>query len=285
MARVYRSSVPAPELGPDFEKWAAEEAAYIERVKATIPKENTGSCVGQIARFVVGDGFAQYLVWKEKPLTLVWLEVGDKWQASAATLRGFRLTDLQQQIARDQFWADQQRQKNTFYDDLPIGAIVHYHDGFAQFVRCERVKGEVGERLRPIALIGNWRQHDVAIHRGGRVDLGYHVKCILERNCFEPHPSNIWEQLDEGTRAHVMRGCQPGLKYEVPFDPTTAEPWSLEPPPLTEEETQIGALALRANRLREALEGPFSTREDYVAAFWRVQEILRTEAWDEHLRV
>jgi len=92
-------------------------------------------------------------------------------------------------------WSEHER----FYEGLRVGEIVHYHDGFGQYIRCEVVVAEavregidhpeikMGEKcLREIALVGAWRAYDL-------VPDSYHVRGIREHRLFHPNASCIWE--------------------------------------------------------------------------------------------
>jgi hypothetical protein len=53
-----------------------------------------GKIKGRIFSYPVADGAAHYLVKKEKPLTLQWINVGDCWQVPAYVIRGLRADDI-----------------------------------------------------------------------------------------------------------------------------------------------------------------------------------------------
>jgi hypothetical protein len=86
----------------------------------------------------------------------------------------------------------------AFYEGLRVGEIVHYHDGFGQYVRCEVVIAETvrpvdhpsikaGEKcLREIALVGAWREYDLWAD-------SYHARGVREQRLFHPNASCIWE--------------------------------------------------------------------------------------------
>lgn len=281
MAKVFRSPIPAPEF--NIETWQADEAAYIQAVKDLIPKAHKGEFVGEVIRFPKGDGYARYLVWSQSPLELIWLEIGDKWQADIATLRGLRLSDVETQVRRNRFLQETVSRSTEFYDTLPVGAIVHYDNGFASFVRAVRVEGEKGHRLKPLALVGNWQAHDLPKReRDGSIRYGYQVERIREGKTFEPSASCIWENMDEKQRAYAMRSCKPPgpsqtcnfPKYEAPFDPTTAETLSLELPEPTLAEQRLIFHEKKAERLREALQSSPPDIEGYKDMFRAAAAIL-----------
>ena len=57
--------------------------------------------VGEIVRFPVADGYAQYMVWRQQPLQLIWIELGDAWSAHNALIRGLRVKDVKAQVDAD----------------------------------------------------------------------------------------------------------------------------------------------------------------------------------------
>lgn len=100
-------------------------------------------------------------------------------------------------VASDQWWAAQK-----------IGDIIHYHNGFGQFVRGVVVKGPTpkgrrsGENvMKPTALVGNWKSYDLPSRSPtGEVIYPYHASKVvnnhLESSLFQPHASNIYECPD-----------------------------------------------------------------------------------------
>lgn len=62
--------------------------------------------VGNVIRFGVADGFAQYVVWKTKPLTLIHVDLYDGYAIPAAHARGLTLADVKQQVKRLRFLAE-----------------------------------------------------------------------------------------------------------------------------------------------------------------------------------
>jgi hypothetical protein len=104
MAKVYAApkGFEAPDIGyvtrPD---WREFEQAYIDRMaEAARAQPGAGPLVGQVLRIPYADGAAQYLVWSEKPLELIWLELGDAWSVPDYQTRGLRLADVAAMIGR-----------------------------------------------------------------------------------------------------------------------------------------------------------------------------------------
>lgn len=102
MATVYAAPIEAPSLesrpGEDYhERWQRyerEEQAYIKAIQDLARKNGKHEALGTIVRFPYADGYAQYVLWKVKPLQLVHLAVGDAWDLPDYVTRGIRLSDI-----------------------------------------------------------------------------------------------------------------------------------------------------------------------------------------------
>ncbi|MEI2420894.1 hypothetical protein V6O07_11525, partial [Arthrospira platensis SPKY2] len=84
----------------DYDKVKADEQAFKDRLAAFARRHHKGELVGEIARFGRGDGFAEYMVFSEKPLSLIWIPLGDAWSIPEAHARGLRLADIRENIGR-----------------------------------------------------------------------------------------------------------------------------------------------------------------------------------------
>lgn len=106
MAQVFSAPTthPAPQI--DFRlpwtEWRKVEETYIntlaELARSLARPGDDATLVGKVLYFPVADGKAQYMVWHTRPLQLVWLELGDAWQADAVLLRGLNLTDVRERV-------------------------------------------------------------------------------------------------------------------------------------------------------------------------------------------
>ncbi len=69
---------------------------YIAEVVAWCQKQHGAEhpAVGKLYRVGVADGYAQYVVFQAKPLTLIHLAVGDAWHMSEIHRRGMTLRDI-----------------------------------------------------------------------------------------------------------------------------------------------------------------------------------------------
>lgn len=83
---------------------------------------------------------------------------------------------------------------DTFWSTRTIGEVLHYHNGFGQFVRGEVVVGYGEKVLLPTALVGNWREYDLARYENdGSPIVPYYCRKIMEREPFQPNYTNIYE--------------------------------------------------------------------------------------------
>jgi len=83
--------LPAGEYTKESEK---NQAVFDKLCEKAAEAARQGKVIGRIVSFPVADGAAYYLVKKEKPFTLQWINVGDCWQVHAYTIRGLRVADI-----------------------------------------------------------------------------------------------------------------------------------------------------------------------------------------------
>jgi hypothetical protein len=96
-----------PEGGHEPSEYDRKHDEYIERLSAHARAQhpNPDPAIGEVIRFGVGDGSAEYVVWNTKPLQLIHVAWGDSWHADPILIRGLRLTDVRQLIKREQTFA------------------------------------------------------------------------------------------------------------------------------------------------------------------------------------
>jgi hypothetical protein len=79
----------------------------------------------------------------------------------------------------------------VYYKSLRVGDILHYHNGFGQFVRCEVVDEEGSHVLKRNGLVGSWRNHDLPSRtRTGDIQTPH---CSRIGTTFKPNYSTIYE--------------------------------------------------------------------------------------------
>lgn len=113
-AIVYSCPAELPE--PRFEDYPLEEyklgGAYERDLKkhtealsdwcrSRTPNRRADSPIGEVIRWQVADGYAQYMVYTTSPLALIHLDYLDGYEVSEIMLRGLRVSDVKQMIARE----------------------------------------------------------------------------------------------------------------------------------------------------------------------------------------
>jgi len=107
MAQLSKKAHPGFEQreGEGFEACFNRQQALLNELEAAAAKAPDGEILGGIVKFQVADGYAMYLVVKEKPLTLQHLRFGDGYQVDYALIRGLRRVDVQAHIKREKAWS------------------------------------------------------------------------------------------------------------------------------------------------------------------------------------
>jgi hypothetical protein len=141
----------------------------------------------------------------------------------AGLTKAFKTEDIQRALSMSQFFSKNQGDHASFYAGLTLGATVHYHNGFGQYVRCTVVMSTTAHDktphkcLKPVALVGNWRPLDLPRRRqNGSIDYGYQGKRILEGECMEPNFTSIFEGGNSSARQGGDPTKLPALDLSVP---------------------------------------------------------------------
>jgi len=116
---------------------------------------------------------------------------------------GVQKAFLREEILRSLNWQNLfeniHDESDKFYSNLSVDDIVHYNNGFSQYVRCKVVVEDNEKKLLPVALVGIWREYDLPHRRiNGDIQYGYYPKQIMERISMRPNATNIWEFKREG---------------------------------------------------------------------------------------
>lgn len=142
-------------------------------------------------------------------------------------------------------------EQDEWYANQPVGTIVHYHNAFNSFIRCEIVNdvmrkgiGEEGTRkqhvLKPIALVGNWSKSDLPHYTGtGEIDYGYHAKSIMEGSCWRASITCIYEHPS------CNKGCMQ--------DPRQMPAIDLTPPPMPESHKAMASVMGKVEQVRRLI--------------------------------
>jgi hypothetical protein len=105
LAKEYAAPIEAPEISTDQlidGSYQEIESEYIERLAELAKQNGTSDLLGKEVRWQRGDGYARYMVWRTKPLELIWLDLGDAWSVEEALIRGLRVSDVRAMVERDE---------------------------------------------------------------------------------------------------------------------------------------------------------------------------------------
>jgi hypothetical protein len=242
--------------------------------------------IGRIVKFSIADGYAEYVVFGTRPLQLI--HVPESYDISGAHMRGLTLSDVRALVEYDRHIESMFDAHEDYYANLPVGTIVHYDNGFGQFVRCERVEGPKGKRLRELALVGNWDDYDLPRRMpDGSIHFGYHAEGVIEGRQMEPNYGSIWERYDAKGREWSMRGLDntdhlneigkarfAEQRYQAPFDPTTEPAIDLTPPPIEGEALAMAAYVQRMHLIRQAMGDEPQTLDEARAKYAEIRALV-----------
>jgi hypothetical protein len=101
------------------------------------------------------------------------------------------------------------------------GTVIHYHNGFEQYVRQVVVEHEGVNKLKPVALVGKWDKRDLPSRKpNGEIHYPYHAKQILD--------GVLSENLNYSTTYE-----HPEFNRKNGINPHLSEPINLELPEIT----------------------------------------------------
>jgi hypothetical protein len=153
------------------------------------------------------------------------------------------------------------RQSENWHNSHEIGSVVHYHNGFASYIRCEIVVGPKGHEeyegvacCKPIALVGKWSDYDLKWD-------SYHVEKVRTGDLFRPHASNIWEynpdnrsfHKDDPTKMEALVLAEKPIVLEATLKVVT-DRIEINIPAKHDTETETTEISERANNLLNVLQ-------------------------------
>jgi hypothetical protein len=83
-------------LGDAEKKWLKELAEW-----CLTHTDSRSELIGEVIRFPRGDGTANYMVFRTKPLSLLHIPLGDAWDLPDYQMRGLRVKDVRELVKRD----------------------------------------------------------------------------------------------------------------------------------------------------------------------------------------
>lgn len=173
----------------------------------------------------VSDGIAHCVIVNEP-----WEYNGRTYDGDYAGVRKpFYVSEVEDKLAWEESMRESQKRNEDFFDGLEPGQIVHYHNGFGDFVRCEVIVLDEDTRsgpseykagtkvLQPIALVGKWK-HDLPREykdENGqtKVVIPYHAEKVLNRTgAWRPHQSCVFEAPEYASQYRRNQGDPTGMK-------------------------------------------------------------------------
>lgn len=178
------------------------------------------------------------------------IKVGDKTYDGewAGMEKAFLSKDILAAAGMSQMFEKLHDEQDRWYNAQPLGTIVHYHNGFNNFVRCEIVfdhpkcgaaqTPEPKQKLlKPIALVGKWGPGELAKYGPtGKVEYGYHARCIMDGECWRASITCIYEHPS----------CRANLD-----DPRRMAPLDIvNPPPMNDQKKLTAAAVAKLEQVR-----------------------------------
>lgn len=163
--------------------------------------------------------------------------------------RYYSATQIRQMVNWDNALERSLRGRDDWWAHRTAGEVLHYHNGFGEYVRGEVIVQDGEKRLQPIALVGAWKEHELPKRRpNGEVYYPYHAdKVVFGTGAWQPSESNIYE----------FEGFVPNPRF--PEDPRKMAPLNLGVPPMTDEEQRNAVLERKLDRVRNILEERYQT--------------------------
>jgi hypothetical protein len=123
------------------------------------------------------------------------------------TERPFSRSEALQKIGWAEIFAKAVERANSFWTDIAIGSVLHYHSGYGRMIRGIVVLDDESKtkKMQPLALIGEWSESELP-HRSatGEVLEGTAVAGIRQARLIAPDPDTIWEAMTDTKKSYPM---------------------------------------------------------------------------------
>lgn len=133
------------------------------------------------------------------------------------------------------------KEDREFYASLKLGQIIHYDSNFHRFIRCEVVHQNGENRLKPIALVGDWPKEKLPHYTPeGELTMG-DADMLANEQTITPHIIFLYEYPGYGYR-----------DKDLP-EPQTLQPIEIVIPKMTERQTKDAVFYRAVRDVREIL--------------------------------
>lgn len=130
---------------------------------------------------------------------------------------------IEQILAADERSAKAIDRDTRWWKNQQDGTVLHYHDGFNQFVRGVVTRRNGTPELLPTALVGDWPAHQVVYRDwSGKVQYGHHVRRIRDKQPWAPHPTTIFEHQPWAVDTPTGPAYMEPISFDI-ADPTPEE--------------------------------------------------------------
>lgn len=137
----------------------------------------------------------------------------------------------------------------NFWSTRAVGEVLHYHNGFGEFVRGTVIEADGKKLLKPTALVGKWGKYDLPYRSpNGEIVYPYHADKVINGGpdaCWQPNESCVYEA--------------PEYARQSEGDPSTMPAIDLTVPDMTPEEQETANLEQALDRVRKILENRYQT--------------------------
>jgi hypothetical protein len=195
--------------------------------------------VGMKFHATIADGSVEFTVTK-KLGSGAWLCKGDPKDEYACD-KSFLSAEILRAVSWQGMFSDLHNDSEKWWASQKEGSIVHYSNGFSQYVRGRIVVENGEKKMVPTALVGQWLAHDLPRRLpNGEVHMGYQADKVAKGETFRPHASNMYEfKVTEGGR----------------IDPRTLSPIDLSVPELDNSAQKQAALVQAVEAIHTLTQG------------------------------
>lgn len=201
-----------------------------------------GVLVGRFIQHAHADSHAIYTITREvgNKVEIKVCKIGDGWVLPAWGEKALIARSKAEGFLRQRdMWADMATQEADWWAKQSIGTVVHYSNGFNQYIRGIILVVDGEKKMMPTAMVGDWRPYDLPRRQAdGSIYYGYHAEGIVNKTPMRPNASNMYECPD-----HPRRGD----------DPSKMEPVSIDVPEMTAAQQKLAALTTKIEMIRNLL--------------------------------
>jgi hypothetical protein len=179
----------------------------------------------------------------------------------------FTAQEIRQRVAFASVFAERAAKDEQAREKLLVaGATVHYHNGIGQFYRCEVVDDGGELKLKPVAIVGRWREYATRgnIMDNGEISYPHEARKVMDGELFVGRGDSSYESETYSEPAHK----------ENRVDPTGLPAIEIVTPEITDGDREFAAVYNAIEQATEALTGKDVRDQPKSARADRAREIL-----------